>query len=143
MAERVSPEEAEEGIVFVGCREIKCVLINKVSVVLKAQTKFQRAFVLDFQILFCCHGERTKVMGRWLIEESKLVIIEGPDFRLVFGISSNVSAVLKMLPHERTFVEIANLFRITRLVAVRLIEAGKNCHEVGKCVIVDLSRKSS
>lgn len=123
MTKCVGPEKSEERIVFVRRREVERVLINEVRVVLKAEAKLQRAFVLDFQILLGRHRERSIVVRGGLIKEAELMIIERPNFCFVFRVSSHVAAILEMLPHERTFVEISNLFRVARLISVRLIEA--------------------
>lgn len=82
-------------------------------------------------------------MSRRLLEEPKLVIIERPNFRFVLCVACYVSAVLKMFPHERTFIEIADFFRVTGFITVRLIEAGQNCHKVRESVVVHLEAKTN
>lgn len=67
------------------------------------------------------------------------MIIEGSYFGFVFGVSCNVSAVLKMFPDEWTIVEISNLFRVAGFIAVRLIETGQNRHEIWKRVVIHLN----
>lgn len=124
MTERVGPEEPEERIVLVGGREVQRVLVDEIRVVLEAEAKLQRAFVFNLQILFRRHGERAIVVSSRLAEKPELVVIERADLGLVFRIARDESAVLEMLPHERAFVELPNLFRIACPVSVRLIEAG-------------------
>lgn len=119
----VGPEKPEKRVVFIGRGKVQSVLINKVRVVLKAKAKLQGAFVPDFQIFLGRHRKRPKIVSRGLIEKSEFVVIKCPNFGLVLRISCHVAAVLKVLPHERTFVEMTYFFRIASLVAERLVKS--------------------
>uniref|UniRef100_A0A8D8F455 (northern house mosquito) hypothetical protein n=1 Tax=Culex pipiens TaxID=7175 RepID=A0A8D8F455_CULPI len=138
MAERIRPEQPKVWFVLVEGGKVQGVLVDKVRVVLIAQAERKRVFQLFHQILLGGQRHRSQIVVGWLLNETKLVVIERVDAGLVLGIGRNVATVGKVLPQERTRFQLANLPRVAHIVRERVIVSGQDRHQVRVRVVVDL-----